>query len=76
MNQSHIDCGAAPNGEEHLAEFEMQQDRCNDAGNFWQAMAAVQKGGAFETVDDEHAKDRSRENIAEVADDGRCRLLL
>ena len=76
MYQHHIDRRSASNREEHLAKFQMKHRRHEYPRKLRQTVRAAEEGRVFQTVDDEHAEDGGGEDVAEVADDGRRRLLL
>ena len=76
MNLYHIDRRSAPNGEEHLAKSQMQHRRHKDSCDLRNTVRAAKEVCILEAVDDEHPKDGGGEDVAEVADNGRRRLLL
>lgn len=74
LHQKHVNHSAAKDGDEHLALPEVKQAGHENAEEFGQAERATEEVDVFQAVDDQHAEDSGRKNLAEVSDIARCLL--
>ena len=74
LDEEHIDCRSAADGEEHLTEFQMQERRDGDGNPLRQAVRPAEERHILQAVNDEHSEDGGGEDVAKVANERRCRL--
>ena len=76
LDEEHIDCRSAADGEEHLTEFQMQECRDGDGNPLRQAVRPAEDRHILQAVYDEHPEDGGGEDVAKVANERRRWLFL